>query len=201
MSILDKPWMAERAAVDNAVGGGSFALPRAKVALVFLMAVITVFFSLFAVANKMRMAVGDWEPLLDPSVLWINTGMLVLSSVALQGAVFSARKGNTERTKFGLTLAGVFAVAFLVGQYMAWMQLRAAGFYAVTNPANAFFYLITAMHGLHMLGGLVAWSRSMGRLWHGADVSGAKLGVELCAIYWHFLLVVWLGLFAMLLST
>lgn len=201
MSIFDKPWLAERSAIDDAVGGGSLALPSAKVALRFLMAVITVLFMLFAIANKMRMGLEDWVPLADPSVLWINTGLLVLSSFALQWAVVSAAKGNGENATLGLTLGGVLALAFLVGQYMAWLQLRAAGFYAVSNPANAFFYLITAMHGLHMLGGLVAWGKSMARVWQGASTAEARLGLELCAAYWHFLLVVWLGLFAVLLAT
>ena len=201
MSILDKPWLAERSAIDNAVSGGSLNFPKARVALTFLMAVITVLFLLFSVAYKMRMGLADWRALADPSILWINTGFLVLASVAMQWAVSSARKGNAENAKLGMALGGAFALAFLIGQYMAWLQLRAAGFYAVTNPANAFFYLITAMHGLHMLGGLIAWSRSTARLWLGNEVAEVKLGVELCATYWHFLLVIWLGLFAMLIST
>jgi cytochrome c oxidase subunit 3 len=201
MSIFDKPWLAERGAIDNAVSGGSLALPTAKVALRFLMAVITVLFLLFAAANKMRMGLADWRALDDPSLLWLNTGFLILSSIALQWAASSAHRGKAEGVKLGMLLGGAFALAFLVGQYMAWLQLRAAGFYAVTNPANAFFYLITAMHGLHMLGGLVAWGRSMARIWQRAGIAEVRLGVELCAAYWHFLLVVWLGLFAMLLAT
>lgn len=201
MSILDKPWLASRQEIDNAVSGGSLNLPKAKVALRFLMAVIGVLFILFSVAYKMRMGLGDWRALADPSILWINTAALVLSSVALQWAVSSARKGNGDNAKLAMALGGAFTFAFLIGQIMAWQQLRAAGFYAVTNPANAFFYLLTAMHGLHMLGGLVAWSRSTARLWRGDDVADVKLGLELCTAYWHFLLVVWLGLFAMLLST
>lgn len=201
MSIFDKPWLAERSAIDNAVSGGSLSFPKARVALIFLMAVITMLFLLFSVAYKMRMGLADWRALADPSILWINTGFLVLASVAMQWAVSAARKGNGENAKLGMALGGAFALAFLIGQYMAWLQLRAAGFYAVTNPANAFFYLITAMHGLHMLGGLIAWSRSTARLWRGNEVADVKLGVELCATYWHFLLVIWLGLFAMLIST
>jgi cytochrome c oxidase subunit 3 len=201
MSILDKPWLPERGIIDNAVGGGSLALPSAKVALRFLMAIITVLFMLFAVANKMRMGLDDWRALEDPSLLWLNTGFLVLSSFALQWAVTSARRGRGGNARLGLMLGGALAIAFLIGQTLAWLQLRAAGFYAVGNPANAFFYLITAMHGLHMLGGLVAWGKSMARMWQGVGMAEARLGLELCAAYWHFLLVVWLGLFAMLLAT
>ena len=77
----------------------------------------------------------------------------------------------------------------------------AAGFFLASNPANSFFSLITAVHGLHMLGGLVALARTAGKMWRGLSVEKLRLSVELCAIYWHFLLVVWLLLFALLLHT
>ena len=70
-----------------------------------------------------------------------------------------------------------------------------------TNPANGFFYLITGLHGLHLLGGLVAWGRTSDKVWRGFEPAQVRLSVELCAVYWHFLLVVWLVLFALLLLT
>ena len=76
-----------------------------------------------------------------------------------------------------------------------------AGYFAATNPANAFFYLITMLHGLHLLGGLIAWSRTITNLWDGAEPAEVSLIVNLCAIYWHFLLVVWLAFFYLLLFT
>ena len=85
----------------------------------------------------------------------------------------------------------------MVGQLVAWRQLGAAGYFLATNPANTFFYLLTALHGLHVFGGLVALGRTGERCGGGDDV---RLSVELCAIYWHFLLVVWLLLFGLLLA-
>ena len=93
------------------------------------------------------------------------------------------------------------AVAFLVGQFMAWGVLRAGGYYAASNPANAFFYLLTAVHGIHLLGGLYVWARTMSRCWRGVEVAQIRLSVELCSIYWHYLLLVWLALFALMLNT
>ena len=75
------------------------------------------------------------------------------------------------------------------------------GYFAKTNPANAFFYLITGLHGLHLLGGLVAWGWTSAKVWRGFDIARVRLSVELCTVYWHFLLVVWLVLFALLLFT
>ena len=87
------------------------------------------------------------------------------------------------------------------GQLLAWQQLADAGYFVQSNPANAFFYLITGIHALHLLGGLVVWSLTLIKLLGGAEVARVRLSVELCAVYWHFLLVVWVILFGLMLST
>jgi cytochrome c oxidase subunit 3 len=88
-----------------------------------------------------------------------------------------------------------------LGQLVAWQQLNATGYFMAGNPANSFFYLLTALHGLHLLGGMWVWGRTTMRLFAGADARSVRLSVELCAVYWHYLLFVWVGLFALLLST
>ncbi len=133
-------------------------------------------------------------------MVWL-TLMLVLSSVVMHQAVLGARQNDLQRMSTSLQWAGIMAFAFLAGQLWAWQQLVAEGYYAETNPANAFFYLLTAAHGLHLLGGLVAWYRAAARVRRASDVAKAAFGVELCAIYWHFLLANWLVLFSLLLFT
>jgi cytochrome c oxidase subunit 3 len=98
----------------------------------------------------------------------------------------------------GLCAGGASAVTFLVGQLLAWQQLRAAGYFVTSNPANSFFYMITAAHGLHLIGGLVALGRTTANVWRGAEMAQVRLSVELCTIYWHFLLLVWLVLLGLL---
>ena len=71
-------------------------------------------------------------------------------------------------------------------------------YFDVTNPAIAFFYLITGLHGLHLLGGLVAWGRTVTKVWGDFDEAKVTQSVELCTVYWHFLLLVWLVLFGLL---
>ena len=93
---------------------------------------------------------------------------------------------------------GASAVTFLIGQLLAWQQLSAAGYFLASNPANSFFYLITAVHGLHLMGGLVALGRTTAKVWRGVEMAQVRLSVELCAIYWHFLLLVWLVLLGLL---
>jgi cytochrome c oxidase subunit 3 len=120
----------------------------------------------------------------------------------MQVARAASRRGDVSRTRAGLIAGGVFAFAFLAGQWLAWRQLQSAGLYAATNPANAFFYVLTAVHGLHLVGGLAVWMRTLARTPRGPKMPDKwRLTVELCTVYWHYLLAVWLVLFGLLLLT
>jgi cytochrome c oxidase subunit 3 len=160
--------------------------------------VATSLFSIVISAYLMRMELVDWRPLPELPLLWLNTGVLGLSSVAMQWARVAARRGRIDGVRAGLAAGGAFAWTFLVGQLWAWHQLSALGYFVAANPANSFFYLITALHGLHLVGGLVAWRKTTAKLWRGLELSQVRLSVELCAIYWHFLLAVWLVLFSLM---
>ncbi len=199
--LTDKPWVTAQGKLDDRHDGSEFSLPTATLGLRVLLAVVTVLFSLLVVAYGDRLAVADWRPLPEPWLLWLNTVFLILSSVALQWACVGASSHQVDAMKAGLLGGGVFAFAFLAGQILAWQQLVALGYFAKTNPANAFFYLITGLHGAHLLGGLVAWGWTSAKVWRGFDIARVRLSVELCTVYWHFLLVVWLVLFALLLFT
>jgi len=194
-----QPWISEVA--DNDVSGSSMDTNSKAVALTVFLAVATSIFALFISAYTIRMDEPDWRPLAEPTLLWANTFMLVLASIAYHWTRNAAVKGLDSRVKSGLTVSGAFTVLFLIGQVVAWQQLNAAGYYLDLNPANAFFYLLTAVHGLHMLGGLWVWARSTMKVWTGADSDSVRLSIELCTVYWHFLLLVWIVLFGMLLST
>ena len=84
---------------------------------------------------------------------------------------------------------------------MVWNNLQANGFTINSNPADSFFYVLTGLHGAHMLGGLWVWSKTVIKLASGAEPRDIKLSVELCTIYWHALLVVWLVVFYILANT
>jgi cytochrome c oxidase subunit 3 len=195
--LMAKPWL-EQGVIGDTVGLEGSALPTAKIGLGVFLAVVGCLFALFTSAYFMRMAVSDWQPLPLPRVLWFNTGVLVLSSIALQCASVAARRGQIDMVRLGLATAGLTALAFLIGQLVAWRELTADGYLLAANPANSFFYLITGMHGLHILGGLVGLSRTTAGAWNGVRPERLRLGVELCAMYWHFLLFVWLAIFALL---
>src|SRR5260221_679611 len=190
-----KPWLTAQGTVELRDKAAA-----RKLALKVFLAIVTVLFLLLIVAYARRMAYEDWRPSPQLGLLWANTFALVLSSVALQWALFSARRGQMDGMRVAFLAGGAFTVVFLVGQILAWRQLATMDFFDVTNPAIAFFYLITGLHGLHLLGGLVAWGRTAARVWGDFDVVKVRQSLELCAVYWHFLLVVWLVLFGLLFS-
>lgn len=180
--------------------------PAARVGVIVYFGVITVLFGLVSSAYLMRMgmsgmghdAMGDWHPMPEPPLLWINSFVLLLSSIAWEAARIGARDGRANLMRHALFGAGALGILFLAGQLLLWREFLAAGYYASSNPANAFFYLITALHGLHLAGGLFFWVRAVLGLRAANDV---RLPVELCAVYWHFLLLVWALMLALLIST
>lgn len=180
-------------------GEGGWYRPKEKFGLCLFLGVITSLFLVLVNAYVMRRGLEDWRPLPELWLLWLNTGMLILSSIGLQGARVAARRGQITGVRDGLLFGGVFAWAFLAGQLWAWQQLSDLGYFAATNPANTFFYLVTALHGLHLLGGLMAWGKTTAKVLRGFDITQVRLSVELCGIYFHFLLVVWLVFFGLML--
>ncbi len=196
--LTAKPWLEVGAIGEVPDTGGASPLPAALIGLGVFLAVVSSLFVLFISAYVMRMQVADWAEMPTPTVLWFNTGVLILSSVALQYAYVAARRGRMEGVGEGLIAGGLFAVTFLVGQLFAWRQLNAAGYFLAANPANAFFYVFTGLHGLHLLGGLAALALTADKVRRGLELGQVRLSVQLCAVYWHFLLVLWFVLFTLL---
>src|SRR3977135_1514921 len=157
--LTAKPWL-EEGVIGDFPGTGAMTLPAAKIGLGVFLAVVGSLFALFISAYSMRMNMVDWRALPVPRLLWFNTAVLVLSSVALQWAYMAARRDDIDGVIVGLCAGGASAVTFLVGQLLAWRQLSVAGDFLAPNPANSVFYLITAAHGLHLMGGLVALGRT-----------------------------------------
>ncbi|WP_234815024.1 bb3-type cytochrome oxidase subunit III [Noviherbaspirillum denitrificans] len=167
----------------------------AGVALWFFIAVATSLFSLFIAAYVMRMDGADWSVIAMPWQLWLSTALLIAGSICLQLASAFGHRKRWNGAHVLLLAGGACAFSFLAVQLWAWQVLLDNRVVPVGNPASSFFYLLTAMHGLHVAGGLVGW---------GITVSGFHRAVPtewrmaLCARYWHFLLAVWLVLFAAL---
>ena len=196
--LMAKPWVTDQGKVDDLYAGDASSALARKLALRVFLAVVAVLFMLLLIAYGGRMAYEDWRPVPQPRLLWANTLVLILSSVALQWAHYSVRRGQMDAMRVGLLAAGAFTVVFLFGQLLAWRQLATMVYFDIANPAIGFFYMITGLHGLHLLGGLVAWGRTVAKVWGDFDVAKIRQSVELCTVYWHFLLLVWLVLFGLL---
>jgi cytochrome c oxidase subunit III len=206
--LKDKPWL-KQGVIPTSQEGVTSSAP--KVGLWVFLAVVSSLFGLFASAYTMRMGghggLASWQALDEPSVLWINTLVLVLASGAMQVARNRMDADDFRGGRSYFLAAGVLTLVFLAGQLIAWQQARAGGNVGPGSPAYSFFVLLTSVHGLHLLGGLWVLARTATRIFRSVDSSNVvargrlRLSVQLCTTYWHWLLLIWLGVFALLLST
>lgn len=179
---------------------GAIRAPPGRIGLLLFMAVVTSLFGLFLTAYSMRMHHGiGWCHLTIPNILWINTGVLLLASVAMQLASHTAGRGQRQFARVALIAGGLLTVAFLAGQVMAWQAVGPSLYFIQGSPAIAFFYVLTTVHGLHLVGGLYVLGRAALRFSAGVELIELRQSLSLCAIYWHFLLLVWFVVFAVLL--
>ena len=214
--LAEKPWLEQPSSVVE-LRTASYAVSNQKVALVCFLAIVGVLFSLFFAAYHMRLEPlefggqgTDWVPMPEPPLLWFNTVVLGLASIAYEWARRACNSGQIATAKLAFLIAGGTTLAFLALQLVVWNQMVGRGYYAYANPANSFFYLITGVHGVHLLGGLIAWARAARRFANAdaevdtdaAAVDGRlRRSVDLCALYWHFLLLIWLGMLALFVNT
>ena len=199
--LTQKPWEPAQAKVDNLHEGKTFNLHVGKLGLRYIMVVSTIMFCLFIVTYSDRMVYPDWQRMPEPALLWINTFILFISSFVFVRIQLASKKNQFKKIKRELLVIGFLAFVFLIGQLLVWQNMVNAGYYVSGSPANAYFYLFTALHGLHLLGGLIYWIIALRKVWNTNDIviRKAKHTIELCAIYWHFLLAVWVVLFGLML--
>ena len=195
------PWEME--VVSDSAHFGPLGDDKSKlIALLGLLAVVSSFFALILSAYALRMELGDWVPMTEPQLLWLNTGMLIVASGVLQWTRNAAIAGEEARLSPGLLITGVLTLGFVLGQFVAWQQLQNSGQLITNNPSNAFFYFLTGAHAVHIMGGLFVWARATLKVVLGkGKPAQIRRSIELCTIYWHFLLLVWLVLFGLLLQT
>lgn len=179
--------------------GGRGAHRRASMTgLMVLLAASVMMFAAFSSAFFVRRGLSnDWVDTPVPGILWLNTGVLVASSLVIELARRALRSGKRAAFNRYWTGATLLGVLFLGGQYLAWQQLNAAGFYLATNPSSSFFFLLTCVHAVHLVGGISA----LGYI----DVQalllrlgpGKRTAVDVSAYFWHFLDAVWIYLMAL----
>jgi cytochrome c oxidase subunit 3 len=160
-----------------------------------LLAASTMVFAAFTSAFVVRRGLSDdWTSMHKPPILFVNTAVLLASSVVLDLSRRALK--NHDRGKFNIwwTLATALGILFLIGQAIAWRQLKDAGVYVATNPSSSFFYVLTASHAFHLLGGVAALVY--------VDIQALRLrlgpakrtAIDVTAIFWHFLDGLWVYL-------
>ncbi len=186
---------------------------------------ITMLFAGLTSGYIVRQGEGKWVQFGMPSLFWVSTILIVISSVTMQWAVNSAKRNNLKNLKLAAGLTVVLGIGFVVFQYLAWSQLVSQGIYFVGqikditgayeyipagketaaeiattgNVAGSFLYVITGLHVAHLVGGMIALFVVFSRALLGKYSSTNYNGVSICAIYWHFLDGLWVYLFFFLL--
>ena len=182
-------------------GGGeprpSFGADPARFGLWLFLGTVCMLFIGFTSAYVVRRSSGGWRPIAPPPLLWLNTAALLASSGVLEMARRRLRGWDLPGARLALSLTGALGLLFVAGQLGAWRSLAGQGVFLATSPHSSFFYLLTGLHAVHLLGGLVWFAVAVVRLRRLTLTPGAD-GLGLFATYWHFLGGLWVYLFLLL---
>ena len=185
-------------AVEPLSGDVSTAVSNSQLALFAILATVGMLFAGFASAYLVRREGLDWIQEQLPAILVLNTIVLLASSATIEVSRSALRQNYSHKAILWAAVTTVLGLVFLGGQVAAWRELAARGVYLPSNPYSSFFYMLTAAHGLHLFGGIIALAYLLWRIsrWHSdrnvTDVFGS------CATYWHFVDGVWVLLYLLL---
>ncbi len=208
---------------DGAPDSGA-QLRRYRLGLVVGLAAVVMLFVSFTSAYIVRQGLGswdpktgayvsDWQPLHIPTLLLlVNTGILLASSISMEMARRSARQQavlapvtampgiseGDDRPAPWLWITVMLGLGFLAGQLAAWRLLERGGFYLSTSPSSSFFYVLTGMHGLHLLGGILALLYAAATSLMARPLQRRRIALDITAWYWHFMGLLWIYIFALL---
>lgn len=166
-----------------------------------MVSMVMIFASLTS-AYVVRKEKGEWLQIDLPQVFYISTAIIILSSATMNWVLFSARKNDKRGMRIGSLLTLLLGIAFVVCQFQGWKELvEQKVFFAgpSSNAAGSFLYALTGLHMAHLAGGIIAvfvvWIKTLLNKYNSENL----LGIRLCAIFWHFLDVLWIYLFLFLL--
>lgn len=177
-----------------------FSPAKYRVLMWVLLAAIVMMFAALSSAYIVLSGGDQWKPIKVPTIFFLSTALLLLSSVTFGVARAKLRGGSLKRYRAWLLVTVLLGLGFLVTQLLAWRELKAQGVYLASNPHSAFFYLFTSVHGVHLLGGVIGLlvlllrrPRSPSCL----ERTDASAGVV--SLYWHTMDGLWVWLFMLLL--
>ena len=200
-TLLEKPWENEQAAIDNAHEGKTFDITLQKSAVIIIFGIATVLFSLIFTGYIYTLPPSqDTKYLLKPNLLWINTSILFFVAYYFNKVTRDLENKKNLKIKTNLIVIGILSYLFLIGQLIFWVQLMKSGNYVSTNSYFSSFYIFTALHGLHLLGGLFFWGKVSSRVLNlqKDKILEEEKNLSALSMYWTYLLVVWLVFFLMI---
>jgi cytochrome c oxidase subunit 3 len=184
---------------DSSNSGSSFPISKGQIGVWILLTAVIMLFAGLSSAYIVLRGVPAWQRIELPWLLWPNTAILLLSSIAIDISRRAVRRSDLQSMKRWLAAGVILGLVFLVGQLAAWRQLVDAGVYLPSTLQSGFFYILTGLHGLHLLGGVVALGLV---LWKAVKDRLSAFNYEplkLCALYWHVMDALWIYLFLLLL--
>jgi cytochrome c oxidase subunit 3 len=197
-TLSDKPWEKEQMESDNHHQGKTFDISLQTSAVIVIFGVSTVLFTLVVTGYLYSIPVTqDTEYLLKPNLLWLNTLVLLYVAYFFNKITNDLKKNNFEKIKKNLLIVGFLSYAFLFGQIFFWFQLMENGNYVSTNNYFSSFYIFTALHGLHLLGGLFFWGKVFSKVnkLKKEQIINSQKSIDALSLYWTFLLIVWFVFF------
>ncbi len=200
-TLTEKPWEKEQATIDSLHKGKTFNISAQKSAVIIIFGVATVLFSLIFTGYLYTLPPEqDTRYLLKPNLLWINTIILFLVTYFFGKITKDLEKKETLGIKKNLIFVGVLSYLFLFGQVIFWFQLMKSGNYASTNSYFSSFYFFTALHGMHLLGGLFFWGKVSSRVMKldKDKILNEEKNISALSLYWAYLLIVWIAFFIMI---
>ena len=197
-ALSDKPWDKEQMAIDNYHQGKTFDISNQTSAVIVIFGVSTVLFSLVVTGYLYSVPAGqDTSYLLKPNLLWLNTLILLTVTYFFNQTTKNLNDNNPEKVKKNLLIVGFLSYVFLFGQIFFWFTLMKSGNYVSTNNYFSSFYIFTALHGLHLLGGLFFWGKVFSKVnkLKQEEIINEKKNIDALSLYWTFLLIVWIAFF------
>ena len=197
-TLAQKPWEKEQVAIDTNHPGKTFNLSKQASAVIVIFGVSTVLFSLILTGYLYTMPPEqDTRFLFKPNLLWINTIVLFFVTYFFSKITKDLKKNDTTRIKKNLLLVGGLSYLFLFGQILFWYQLMQDEKFVSTNSYFSSFYFFTALHGLHLLGGLFFWGKVCSKTLKlkESEIMSQSKSLSALSLYWTFLLIVWLFFF------
>ena len=200
-SLTEKPWEANQAAIDSKHTGQTFNISNQMSVVIIIFGISSVLFSLIFTGYLYSLPPGqDTTFILKTNMLWINTLVLILVTYFFDKIRRDFNNNITSNIKKNLIIVGALSYLFLILQLILWYQLMIDGNYVSTNTYFSSFYFFTALHGIHLLGGLFFWGKVTSKVFklEERDYKKEERSITALSVYWLFLFIVWFVFFTIM---